>query len=107
MRVSHDGQWLATVDEWSLPSKDIEFLSLDERPSEEEQQRRLEVFLKFWLWNAEAKEWQLVTRVDSPHALTSVDESGAGGVLTFVADPSALGLLALVKTVLFGFGGRR
>jgi hypothetical protein len=35
--------------------------SLDERPSEEEQQRRLEVFLKFWLWNAEAKEWQLVT----------------------------------------------
>lgn len=95
MRVSHDGQWLATVDEWSLPSKDIEFLSLDERPSEEEQQRRLEVFLKFWLWNAEAKEWQLVTRVDSPHALTSVDESGAGGVLTFVADPSALGFASL------------
>jgi NET1-associated nuclear protein 1 (U3 small nucleolar RNA-associated protein 17) len=34
-------------------------------------------------------------RVDSPHALTSVDESGAGGVLTFVADPSALGFASL------------
>ncbi|KAI9872810.1 MAG: hypothetical protein M1830_001174, partial [Pleopsidium flavum] len=95
MRVSHDGQWLATVDEWRLPSKDLDFLSVDERAREEEQQKRQEVFLKFWSWNPEAKEWQLVTRVDSPHASTSVDGPGAGEVLTLATDPSALGFASL------------
>lgn len=90
LRVSHDGQWLATVDEWCPPAKDIDFLSVSEDFKEEEQRKRLEVYLKFWSWNSETKEWQLVSRVDWPHDSTSADSSGAGKVLSLVADPSAV-----------------
>lgn len=94
MQVSHDGQWLATIDEWCAPVKDVEHLVTIE-DIEDEQDSRCEVFLKFWSWNVEANEWQLVTRVDAPHGPTSLTGSGAGRVLAFAADPSVLGFASL------------
>lgn len=94
MQVSHDGQWLATVDEWCAPVKDVEHLVMKDTIGEELERRR-EVFLKFWLWNSEGIEWELVTRVDAPHGPNSVNSSGAGQVLAFAADPSDLGFASL------------
>ena len=88
MLVSHNSQWLATVDEWNPPSKDVDFLLADGTNCQDEQQLRREVFLKFWLWNRETIEWQLVTRVDNPHASTS--GFGVGQVLAFAESSTAL-----------------
>lgn len=94
MQVSHDGQWLATIDEWCAPVKDLEHLVTIE-DIEAEQDLRREVFLKFWSWSAAANEWQLVTRVDAPHGPTTPTGAGAGRVLAFAADPSVLGFASL------------
>ena len=93
MQVSHDGQWLATVDEWCDPLEDMDHLMMS--GSVHEPGSRLDVFLKFWSWNAEATEWQLVTRVDAPHGSASRDGHGAGRVLAFIPDPSVLGFVSL------------
>ncbi len=95
MLVSHDGKWLATVDEWSPQRKNFEFLLADEDQVQDEEQRRREVYLRFWLWNSETKDWQMVTRVDSPHASSSVQGAGAGRVHAFAVDPSSLGFASL------------
>jgi len=94
MKVSHDGQWLATIDEWCAPVKDVEYLGTKYHVDGEQESRR-EVFLKFWFWNTEGNEWQLVTRVDAPHDRNCVNGSGAGQVLAFAADPTDLGFASL------------
>lgn len=94
MQVSHDGQWLATVDDWLAPFKDVEHLVMKDHV-EEGQETRREVFLKFWSWSSEGNEWRLVTRVDAPHGPNSVNDAGAGQVLAFAADPSDLGFASL------------
>ncbi|KAI0126450.1 quinon protein alcohol dehydrogenase-like superfamily [Xylariales sp. AK1849] len=76
MAYSHDGKWLATVDEWQPPSRDTELL---ESPSSD----RREVYLKFWTPGLEAQTLELVSRINAPH-YTGRDER----VLDLAADPT-------------------
>ncbi|KZF21962.1 WD40 repeat-like protein [Xylona heveae TC161] len=94
VQVSSDGQWLATIDEWAPPRKDVEHLAVDGPDASEEQTRRREVFLKFWKWNVETKDWELVTRVDAPHECP-VSGVSTGRVYGLQADPSSPGFATI------------
>lgn len=85
LSVSRDGEWLASLDEWSPPVQDTyDYALLD--PSTPPQGGR-EVFLKFWRKNNAA--WELITRVDSPHPeATTTTFNGGAKVLDLVALPS-------------------
>jgi NET1-associated nuclear protein 1 (U3 small nucleolar RNA-associated protein 17) len=87
MQTSFDGTWLATVDEWIPPKRDLDFIGHQGKDLEGERRQRREVFLKFWQWSKENGDWELVTRIDAPHA--STDASGAGRILDLAADPSS------------------
>ena len=89
MKVSHDGNWLATVDEWTPPQRDVDFIGHQGKEMEDERRRRKEVYLKFWQWSRENDTWELVSRIDAPHSLSGIS-SGAGRVLDLAADPSSL-----------------
>ncbi|KAI8936984.1 hypothetical protein NX059_006211 [Plenodomus lindquistii] len=90
LQVSHDGQWLATVDEWVPPSSDTGFLN-EGIPefNEEERLNRREVFLKIWRRDEANDQWKLVSRIDAPHFFEDV--YGNGRVFDLVADPSGAG----------------
>jgi NET1-associated nuclear protein 1 (U3 small nucleolar RNA-associated protein 17) len=88
MQISFDGNWLVTVDEWIPPKRDLDFIGPEGKDLEFERQQRLEVFLKFWQWNKENEDWELVSRIDTPHA--STDGVGAGRILDLASDPSSL-----------------
>lgn len=87
MQTSHDGRWLATVDEWSPPARDLEALATDEGESHSMSLQRKEIHLKIWSWKEEAKQWELVSRFDGPHDF--VDNLAAGRILDLVSDPSS------------------
>ncbi|TVY84633.1 U3 small nucleolar RNA-associated protein [Lachnellula suecica] len=89
MKISYDGTWLATVDEWSPPARDVAFLGHQEKDLEVERRSRREVFLKFWQRSADNKSWELVSRIDAPHTLGQ-SSSFAGRVLDITADPTSL-----------------
>ncbi len=89
MKISPDGRWLATVDEWTPPARDLDFLKHRGKDLSVEQQHRREVFLKFWQWSKETEAWELVSRIDSPHSLDR-DSSDAGRIFSLAADPSSL-----------------
>ncbi|EME41312.1 hypothetical protein DOTSEDRAFT_90197 [Dothistroma septosporum NZE10] len=99
MAVSTDGKWLATVDEWVPPGTDLEHVlaktsGLDTAEVielREEQERRREIYLKFWRWDDAQEIWTLSTRADSPHALSSHADAaaGPGRVLKLVSDPAS------------------
>lgn len=89
MKISHDGSWLATVDEWAPPARDLAHLGHQEKSLEVERSARREVFLKFWQWSSENKAWELVSRIDTPHTLGQ-NSSSAGRVLDICADPTSL-----------------
>ena len=74
--ITSDGRWLATVEEWAPPLVDLEYLAPDNESRLREQARRREVFLKFWLWDEEAKTWTLQTRINHPHRSFENAESG-------------------------------
>ncbi|KAI9785919.1 MAG: hypothetical protein M1839_008185 [Geoglossum umbratile] len=94
--VSVDGKWLASVDEWNPPKRDLRFMCLDNEDLVREQNRRREVYLKFWSWSDESKIWELVTRVDAPHFSSGRDSSvGAGRVTDMAADPSGPGFATI------------
>lgn len=95
LQVSHDGQWLATIDEWTPPTQDITPLTIDQGATTDEQRSRTEVYLKFWSWNIEMQTWELVSRIDAPHPTeTGLSQKGAQ-VLDLTADPSTLGFITL------------
>ena len=87
LQMSYDGKWLATLDHWIPPVKDLEHLYVPGLDLEIERQRRREVFLKFWQWHDKSKTWALVSRIDAPHGLEG-EFSGAGKVTDLVADPT-------------------
>ena len=91
LQISHDSQWLATVDEWSPPIQDIDFLVIDAKATYKEQRLRMEIFLKFWAWNSDKSTWELTSRVDGPHTRQSCGSRVGGQVLDMVADPSSVG----------------
>ena len=81
--VSRDGTWLATIDEWTPKTQDMEALY----PSGSEEHKDQEVYLKLWVFNEEDKTWELNSRVDKPH---SEDSTTSGFVFKIVANPSRL-----------------
>jgi NET1-associated nuclear protein 1 (U3 small nucleolar RNA-associated protein 17) len=92
LQVSHDGEWLATIDEWVLPRSDTRYLN-EGIPEFNEQERlnRREVYLKIWRRDKSKgnTQWKLETRIDAPHFFEEV--CGNGRVFHLVADPAAAG----------------
>lgn len=90
LQVSHDGEWLATVDEWVPPQADTGYLNEGITEfNQEERLRRREVYLKIWQWDAQNEQWKLESRIDAPHFFEKV--CGNGRVFDLVADPTAAG----------------
>ncbi|KAK8064838.1 sporulation protein, partial [Apiospora phragmitis] len=77
LESSFDGKWLATVDEWLPPSRDVSVL--DAASAE-----RREVHLKFWMPGKEDSGFELVSRINGPH-YTGRSEH----ILDLSADPSS------------------
>ena len=90
IQTSSDGQWLASVDAWMPPKRDLEPFAFDQDRVLEELISHEEVFLKFWSWNADTKVWELISRTDNPHAPRSGHPYDQGGVLDLVSDPSSV-----------------
>lgn len=90
VQVSHDGEWLATVDEWTPPQADTSYLD-EGIPEfrEEERIHRREVYLKIWRRDAQSGQWKLETRLDAPHFFQDI--SANGKVFDLIADPTAPG----------------
>ena len=88
IQPSHDGQWLATVDVWMPPKSDLARFAFDQERVIEEQIFRQEIYLKFWSRNEDSKVWELVSRIDNPHASQI---GNPGRVLELVSDPSGAG----------------
>ncbi|KAH6616715.1 hypothetical protein C7974DRAFT_50793 [Boeremia exigua] len=89
-QVSHDGEWLATVDEWTPPQADTSYLD-EGIPEfrEEERIHRREVYLKIWRRDGHSGQWKLETRLDAPHFFSDI--SANGKVFDLIADPTAPG----------------
>ncbi|KAF1365295.1 WD40 repeat-like protein, partial [Lizonia empirigonia] len=90
VQISHDGEWLATVDEWTPPEADTSYL--DEgipEFKEEERIHRREVYLKIWRRDVQSGQWKLETRLDAPHFFQDI--SANGKVFDLIADPTAPG----------------
>ncbi|KAI1435554.1 WD40 repeat-like protein [Xylaria sp. CBS 124048] len=77
IKYSHNGRWLATIDDWQPPSRDIN--GLDGLSSE-----RRETYLKFWSVSAENQGLELMTRINAPHH-SGLTES----IFDLVADPKS------------------
>lgn len=60
MRISSDGKWLATIDEW-MPLEEEMRLACPEPDSDNHFQ--IESYLKFWAYQETSKTWQLVTKI--------------------------------------------
>lgn len=94
LRVSHDGEWLATIDEWVPPKSATGFLSEGNQAlSEEERLLRREVYLKIWQWDGQNGQWKLEARIDAPHFFENV--CGNGRVFDLVADPVTPGFATI------------
>lgn len=87
MRISSSGEWLATIDEWTPPKRDLDYLANQSHEVEDEQESRREVFLKFWQWSKDSNTWELITRVDTPHC-SSFDVGKAGRIFDMAVDPA-------------------
>ncbi|KAK4091925.1 hypothetical protein Purlil1_3764 [Purpureocillium lilacinum] len=79
---SGDGKWLASVDEWTPSTKDLESVSSDLR--EQFIRERREIYLKFWEVRDSDASVALVSRINTPHA-TNQPES----VLDLASDPTS------------------
>ena len=91
LQVSQDGKWLATVDEWMPPRRDVASMAINDASVIEEQTSRMEIYLKFWCWNDDSHVWELVSRMDSPHSTSYRTSQGVGRVLDLASDPSSTG----------------
>ncbi|KAK3073237.1 NET1-associated nuclear protein 1 [Teratosphaeriaceae sp. CCFEE 6253] len=91
MAISHDGLWLATVDEWMPPASDVDFLGRSTEDVLNEREKRRECFLKLWRWDEPQGHWTLSTRVDAPHARAGKQTQGGGRVLALTAHPVSAG----------------
>ncbi|KAI9714600.1 MAG: hypothetical protein M1812_006405 [Candelaria pacifica] len=94
MQVSHDGQWLVTVDEWLPPRRDGDFLACYKSEAAEKQIARREMFLKFWSWHADRQEWELNTRIDEPHPARD-GFAGTSNILGLAVSPNSTTLATL------------
>jgi NET1-associated nuclear protein 1 (U3 small nucleolar RNA-associated protein 17) len=90
IQLSHDGQWMASIDEWVIPRRDTDYLN-EGIPefNEEERLNRREVYLKIWRRDKDSAQWKLEARVDAPHFFENV--CGNGRVFDLVSDPAGAG----------------
>lgn len=89
MQISHDARWLATIDEWVPPGRDLTLLAFNRQREAEEQLSRREVYLKIWRWDGQSKRWELSSRIDKPHS-TSI-----ATILDLASDPSSAGFATI------------
>ncbi|KIW81353.1 hypothetical protein Z517_04378 [Fonsecaea pedrosoi CBS 271.37] len=86
--ISHDGRWLATVDEWQPNAQDLDSMYIRaDRPDLRHQST--ETSLRLWLWNEENNNFEQVTRVDEPHT------AGTNSVLGMSFDPTKVELATI------------
>ena len=95
IQISNDGKWLATVDEWMPPIRDLEPIAYDDMRASEEQNARKEIFLRFWSWEETAKTWELVLRIDKPHTQQAGRLYGSARILHLASDPSSNGFATI------------
>lgn len=90
LQISHDSEWLATVDEWVPSREDTAYLN-EGIPefNEEERLHRREIYLKIWRRDEGKRQWTLDARIDAPHFFENT--CGSGRVFDLVADPTAPG----------------
>lgn len=90
LRTSHDGAWLATIDEWTPPASDLSYIE-EGIPAfnAEERSLRREVYLKIWRRDEQTTQWVLDARIDAPHFIDGV--SAPARVFDLIADPSGTG----------------
>ncbi|RKF55297.1 U3 small nucleolar RNA-associated protein 17 [Erysiphe neolycopersici] len=86
LKISFDGLWLATVDQWTPPDNDYDFLQYSGQDLSTEIDHWREICLKFWQFNTSTKLWELVSRIDKPH-LHSDGSGESGKILDLVAKP--------------------
>jgi NET1-associated nuclear protein 1 (U3 small nucleolar RNA-associated protein 17) len=87
LQISCDGKWLATIEDWLPPARNVEFLATSKAQVEVERRKRRETYLKIWRWDEATKQWSLNTRFAQPHA-DAVDEQ-ANRTFDLVASPTA------------------
>lgn len=69
MAFSHDGKWLATVDEWEPPARDVAALTEGSQAAADEYARdRREIYLKFWETKEDGTTMVLSSRINGPHS---------------------------------------
>lgn len=94
LQISHDGECLATVDEWLPPRADTGFLDEGNADFTEEQRLlRREVYLKLWRRDEKSRQWVLETRIDAPHRLE--DLYSAARILDMVEHPTEHGFATI------------
>lgn len=95
MQVSHDGRWLATVDEWLPPRRDVALLAFDKDGEAEEQSYRREIYLRIWFWNELTSTWELTFKIHDPHVSNATSDHDANLVLDLRSDPSSVSFATL------------
>lgn len=94
LQVSFDGQWLATIEEWTPPTADVVHVAPENDALDQEIRRRRETYLKFWRWNDEEEGfWALDTRIDLPHQ-SSVDPQ-ANRIFDLDSNPAEVGFATI------------
>ncbi|KAB8304819.1 hypothetical protein EYC80_004160 [Monilinia laxa] len=89
IQKSHDGLWLATVDEWTPSHADLDFVQHQVTNPFAELKLRREICLKFWQWKETSQTWELISRINTPHTASN-SAPGAGQILGLATDPSSL-----------------
>ncbi|KAI9171757.1 U3 small nucleolar RNA-associated protein [Paramyrothecium foliicola] len=85
---SADGKWLASVDDWTPPTRDIENVGGDLK--DQLVRERHETYLKFWDARGHSDSFALTSRINSPHA-TSHTET----VLDLASNPVVAGFATI------------
>ncbi|MDA4132629.1 MAG: hypothetical protein OK454_05830, partial [Thaumarchaeota archaeon] len=70
---SSDGKWLATVDEWQPPERDVEVVSEQPQETKEAGLEKREIYLKFWDVGSEEASLSLSSRINDPHFTTHTE----------------------------------
>ncbi|PSR87176.1 WD40-repeat-containing domain protein [Coniella lustricola] len=75
LAFSYDGNWLATVDEWEPPERDVAALTEGSAAAAEEYTReRREIYLKFWKSKEDGTTMELSSRINGPHSTRQAEE---------------------------------
>ena len=91
--ISHDGEWLASVEEWAPPLEDLDHLSISQDSVAARKRRQTEIQLNFWAWQDASKSWELTSKIERPHASSSADSEIIDFVMDLSFDPSSAGFV--------------